>query len=218
MLTEDYFMRMINQAIYVLKKIMGLKTTGHNKEALAEIEQLIELLVGMKASTLKLVDDQNIIDALSAQGEVDPDRLYVVAELYREEGEVLEALDRREEALLSSLRALNFYLEVSLRGGGELFPPPDEHIAALQEKLGGFELPAATLYPLFCYFEEQGRYIKAEQTLERLADDPEIEAETRREQTAFYQRLLEKPDEALEKANLSRQQVQAKLEAITKGD
>jgi hypothetical protein len=218
MLTEDYFMRMINQAIYVLKKIMGLKTTGHNKEALAEIEQLIELLVGMKASTLKLVDDQNIIEALSAQGEVDPDRLYVVAELYREEGEVLEAMDRREEALLSSLRALNFYLEVSLRGGGELFPPPDEHIAALQEKLAGFELPAATLYPLFCYLEEQGLYIKAEQTLERLADDPEIEAETRREQTAFYQRLLKKPDEALDKANLSRQQVQAKLEAITKGD
>jgi hypothetical protein len=214
MLTEDYFMRMINQALYVLKKIMGLKTTGHYQEAQLEINQLLEMLVGLKADLVKQLDDQSLIDSLTQQGKLDSDRLYVVAELFKEEGDLLALAQKPQAAYHSYLRALNFYLEVTLSGGPETLPAPDPQIATLLEALKAVELPADSLYPLFCYFEEAGRYQEGADTLQRLASDPELEAETRKEQASFYERLLAKSDQELSEGGLAREDVQGWLNEI----
>jgi hypothetical protein len=214
MLTEDYFMRMINQAIYVLKKIMGLKTTGHNQEALHEIGQMLEVLLGMNAELLKRLDDQSILDALTQQGRLDLDRLYVIAELYREEGEILAATGLSEDGLLSSLRALSFHLEIALQGGTEMFPPAHEQIDQLLERLKEIDLPTTILYPLSGYLEEQGRYREAGTALDRLAQDPEVLTEARHVQADFYRRLLEKSSQDLERSGMSVHEIKERLDKL----
>ncbi len=45
MLTEDYFMRMINQILAVLTKIIGLKDVGQYQEAQQIVNQSLEQLL-----------------------------------------------------------------------------------------------------------------------------------------------------------------------------
>jgi hypothetical protein len=45
MLTEDYFMRMINQMLAVLTKIIGLKDVGQYQEAQQIVNQSLEQLL-----------------------------------------------------------------------------------------------------------------------------------------------------------------------------
>ena len=63
MLTEDYLMRMINQAIAALLKVAGLKKAGRNQEALEVIEQAFEQLLGLPASLVEQMDEaQRVLD------------------------------------------------------------------------------------------------------------------------------------------------------------
>lgn len=214
MLTEDYFMRMINQAIYVLRKLLGLKSAGRYQDALIEIGAMLEMLLGLRVDLIKRLDDDSLLDSLTQQGALDTERLYVVAELIREEGEILAAMERPEESYLSYLRALNFYVEVALNGGAEGFDPPHDKIEDLVKKLDAFQLPTDTLYPLFCYYEEEGQYGKGDETLARMAGDVEIRDEIKKEQAAYYERLLDIPEQALQKGGLPRDRVLEKLEAL----
>jgi hypothetical protein len=214
MLTEDYIMRMINQAIYVLRKILGLKGAGKYQEALLEIDMMLEALLGLKSSLVKRLDDESILNSLTQQDKLDTDRLYVVAELIREEGEILAEMQREEESALSFLRSLHFYLEVVLSGGAPTFDPPHEHIENLYQKLHVYQLPSETLYLLFCYYEDTGRYGRASNALEKMGSDPETQAEVIQEQIEYFERLLEKTDDALLSGGVTRADIENRLTGL----
>jgi hypothetical protein len=214
MLTEDYFMRMINQALVVLRRILRMKEIGSYQEALAEIDRMLEMLLGLRADLIKQLDDESILAAVSQGEQLDTDRLYVVAELINEEGGILAATNRRAEAAVSYVRALNFYIETVLSGGAPGFEPPGKKIEVLLSNLKGVKLSPDTLYPLFCYYEETGSYAKGEKALSQLAVDPELQAEIHKEQAAYYQRLLQKPDGELQKGGLERSEIEARLRGL----
>jgi hypothetical protein len=214
MLTEDYIMRMINQAIYVLRKILGLKGAGKYQEALLEIDLMLEALLGLKSSLVKRLDDESILNSLTQQEKLDTDRLYVVAELIREEGEILAEMQREEESALSFLRALHFYLEVVLSGGAPTFNLPHEHIKDLFQRLHAYQLPSDTLYLLFCYYEDTGRYARASSVLEKMGNDPKTQAEVIQEQIEYFERLLEKTDEVLLSGGVTRADIEKRLEEL----
>ena len=88
MLTEDYIMRMINQAMSVLLIALGLKKAGQYSEALQTFDQAIESLLGLDAHLVKQLDDSLLLEKLTFLGKLDIDRLLVLADIYREEAEV----------------------------------------------------------------------------------------------------------------------------------
>jgi hypothetical protein len=216
MLTEDYIMRMINQALYALKKILGLKTTGHYQEALYEVEKILEMLFGIRYDIIRLMDDQSLLDVLAQQGPVDSDRLFVSGELFREEAEIRELMGLTEESYLGYIRALHFYLESALVDNFRELTPPHQQIEALRKKLEPVDLPADTLYPLFCYYEEEGRFVEGEKTLDRMKKLEDLAGETQKEQIAFYERLLEKTDADLSSGGMDRKSIEEKLSGLRK--
>ena len=116
MLTEDYFMRMINQMLAVLTKIPYLKEAGQYQEAQQIINQSLEQLLGMPSDLLKQMDDSSVMNILTTQGELVSDRLYMVANLYELEGDLLTDQNRINDAYLDYLRALTFYLDIAIKG------------------------------------------------------------------------------------------------------
>jgi hypothetical protein len=92
MYTDDYILRMINQAVAVLAKVMGLHKEGKNQEALVAIDQALEGLIGFDAYLIKQLDDNGLQDMLTFQGEVDTDRMVVVGDLFRVRGDTLASL------------------------------------------------------------------------------------------------------------------------------
>lgn len=211
MLTEDYLMRMLRLAVAALARIAGLKKAGQYQDALDEIERTMEQLFGMRASTLISLDDESLLAALRREGEPDPEQITIVADLFREEGEILSAQKDAQRGAMSSLRALSLYLEAALAEGQEAPAGLEQKIQTVLQGLSRFELPPDTRYSLFCYDEQKGSYKEGEQQLLELMRVPGWKEDIPSELEAYYRRLLDLPAEDLSKGGMTQEQVKDNL-------
>jgi tetratricopeptide (TPR) repeat protein len=205
MLTEDYILRMISQAISVLLYIAHLKENRQYQQAQQAIDQSLEQLLGLRADLLKLLEDKSIFLMLTHQEQLDVERVVVIAELFKVEGDILADQDRLVESRQSYLRALNFYLEVGLT---EQTGPSSPSLTAI------LPLPDDIQWSLFNFYELSADYARAGAALEELAGRPGVYTDLQPEMIAFYQRLLTLPPTELSRNHLDREQVQAKLDRI----
>ena len=153
MLTEDYIMRMINQAMSVLLIALGLKKAGQLNEALQSFDQAIETLLGLDAHLVKQLDDSLLLEKLTFLGKLDIDRLLVLADIYREEAEVYSLQGQSESSQFAAQRSLRLYLEVAL--AGEVIPNLEiiQKIEPLRLKLAAPTLPFETRLALLDYLD-----------------------------------------------------------------
>ncbi len=211
MLTEDYLMRLINQAIAALLYIVGLKQSGQYQEALQAIDQTLEQLIGLRADLIRRLEDRKLLDSLTLQGRLDTARLLLVADLFNEEADILARQNHPEESYWSQLRALNFYLEVFFNDGISRDAKLPEKIKAAAGMLDGRQLPLDTLVSLFSYHEQSNNYAGASRDLDLLLETPGGRSDLLDEARDFYRRLLDMPDEELDWGGISRDQVKQKL-------
>lgn len=212
MLTEDYFLRMINQMLAVLTQILYHKDAGQYQEAQILIDQSLEQLLGVRPDLLKQMDDASLLRLLTSQGELDPDRLAMVAELYKLEGDLLVAQNKIQEAETDYQRSLTFYLEIRLNGNPQDLYNLENKINELYQKLSGRELPVEVLYLLFDYYEQQGDFASVEQQISGLLKKDDQLQVILPGIIAYYDSIMEKSDRDLAAGGISRAHVRARLE------
>jgi len=153
MLTEDYIMRMIAQAIAVLLTALGLKRSGRYREALQSFDQAIETLLGLNANLAKQLEDRALLDLLTFQGALDGERVLLLADIYREQAEVFSLTGQPENSRLASQRSLRLYLEAWLAGKTELSVELVHKIETQRRLAGGATMPVETSLGLLDYLE-----------------------------------------------------------------
>jgi tetratricopeptide (TPR) repeat protein len=157
MYSEDFILRMINQAMAVLVKVLGFKQAGQRQEALQAVDQALELLLGLRASLFRQLDEPRMLQMLVLQGRLDVERLAVLADITYEEGDILEQEGRVPESILASRRALRFYLESALTiyalNFSQLPVSVMVKIENLRRRLGREPLPLETRMALVDYYE-----------------------------------------------------------------
>ena len=214
MYTQDFIKRMINQLVAALQMIIGLKAAGQYGQALQAIDQALEQLLGLKADLVRRLADQTILDSLTQDGRLDTDRLSILSDLFREEGDIYAGLKDPAQSFASYVRALNFYIEVALSPDSEELPRPEDKLLDLYFDLKKYQLPSQTLYGMYEFFERNGRYSLASSILSQLADDPDLRADARQELKAFFQRLLGKTDAELEQGDLPRSEIMRRMAGL----
>jgi tetratricopeptide (TPR) repeat protein len=215
---DDYIARIIRQATEALLYAIGLKKKGQYPDALQSIDQALEQLLGLEADLIKQLSDEALLNLLTVQEQLDVERLELVADFFKEEGDILAAGDKPTESRRSYLRALNYYLEVGLDDEVQ-GPTPElaEKIDELAVKLETVFLPDDTLWASFCYYEQAGDFARAEASLSNLADRPETRPDILPELIAFYERMLDKSDEELARSRLTKVELREKLVRAQKG-
>jgi tetratricopeptide (TPR) repeat protein len=211
MYTEDFILRLIRQVGIVLAHVLGRKAAGEYREAVDAIDTFLEEVVGMDAGLVHHLDDDSLLAALSPQGNLDVDRALIVADMLKEQAEILDLQQMTQEAVVRRLRALNLYLEAFLTRGVDGDPVPFDKLEEVLVRFDEQILPFGTLYNLAQYAENLGQYARAERYLLRLAETPEFAPQMEAELTAYYQRLLEQSDSALKLGGLPRETVQQRL-------
>ena len=215
MLTEDYVMRMLNQALAVLLKIAGFKQAGQYKQAQQAIDQELEELLGLKADLVWRLDDEAMLRALTINDQLDVVRLEIISDLFREQGEITGAQGRVDESRECFRRALMGYLEVGLASESkESNVPLNQKIDGLLQTLGQTYLSDDTVWALFCYADQNGDFNEAERALADLAARPGVLADLQPEIIAFYERLLALPPDELSHRGLDRVQLEQKLAQV----
>ncbi len=154
MLTEDYIMRLISQALAVLMTALGLKKAGKNKEALEAFDQALESLLGQKARLVNALDDRAVLDMLTFNGKLDVERLVVLADIYGEEAEVYQLQKQTDSSVFTASRSLRLYLEAALENEASLTKELIHKIEALRLKLNPAALPVETRLALLDYLEK----------------------------------------------------------------
>ena len=218
MYTEDFILRMINQAVAVLLQIAGFRQAKQYQQAQQAIDQSLEQLLGLRADLLKQLDDEVIFRILTLQDRLDIERVVVVAELFQAEGDILADQNRMAESQQSYLRALTFYLEAAL--SDQIIPPPSklaEQVEWLVSQSAILPLPDDIQWSLFNYYERSAEYAKAEAALAELAGRPGLNGDLQPEMIAFYERLLALPPADLARIQLDREQLQDKLDKVRPG-
>lgn len=214
MLTEDYIMRMINQMVAVLAKLIGLKEAGQYQSAQQVIDQSLEQLLGLKPQLLKNMDDDSIVNLLTSQGELGMERLYIIAELYQHEGDILMAQNRTQEALFDYQRALSFYLTLPDNQDSNRSSEIDQKISDLSIKLENINLPVAILYQLFEFYERNAKYETNEEVILRIIDAPQVDSHIIENLISYYERLLEIEGANTSSGGLTRTKVENNLERL----
>ncbi|GAG59264.1 unnamed protein product [marine sediment metagenome] len=214
MLTEDYIMRMINQMVAVLAKLIGLKDAGQYQSAQQVIDQSLEQLLGLKPELLKHMDDSSILNLLTSQGELGTERLYILAELYRHEGDILIAQNRTQEAIFDYQRALFFYLQLPDDQKDQDTSKIKQKITDLFIELENVNLPVEILYQLFDFFERNGEFAFIEDVIARLLKSPEARPHIIPDIITYYEQLLVSSEWEVNSGGLSRAQAEQKLELL----
>jgi tetratricopeptide (TPR) repeat protein len=210
MSSEDYIIRMIRQATAVLARIIGLKNTGQYQEALQNIDQALEGLLGRNADLIRLLDDNSLYSLLMKDDALDVEKLELIADFFREEGDILH-LQGQKNAKLSYIQSLNYYLAVDNNSVTSHPVELNQKVESVLQNIGIENLGTNTLWDLYGHFEKERDFTQAEGMLMGLAALTDSRADALAETKCFYQRLLALSPAELTAGGLSREQIQQKL-------
>ncbi len=213
MLTEDYLMRWIRITTAAIARALGLRAATLYTDAIFLLSQTMHTLVGLSGEMVDSLDDSGVISFLTGPEGVDTDRLTLLGDLIKEQADVYAEQRLLDESTWRYQRALNFYLEVVRQGGPTRVELPYEKILSLSRQLES-NLPPETLFELFSYFENAGRFDEADRILTHLLKQVGPQADLQEAARSFYSGLLAKSDLELVGGGMPRAQVQSRLEKL----
>jgi tetratricopeptide (TPR) repeat protein len=217
MFSEDYVLRIISQAMAALTTVLGLKKAGKYDQAQQVIDQALEQLLGLKSEIIKQLEDSSLLQLLTREQRLDTARLALVADLFKEQGDILVAQKRLAEGRQDYLRALAYMLETGFGDANAQAGELPGKIAGLIENLDLATIPDGMLWTLFCYYEQAGYYLNAGNTLDEMAVHPAVSVDIRPERIAFYERLSQKSAAELAAGGMDSGEVQHRLEQANSG-
>lgn len=216
MINKDYILRMAEKFGRALAIILHLREYNKHEEALLYVDEQLLQATGLTSSFINSVSDEMLIQAISPLGVLSVEKCLWIAVLLKAEGEIYEEQAKTNESYYRYVRSLRLYLlllphEASLQDSNLA-----NDIQELLNKLGDYELPIEIQEKLFSYYENVGKYDKAEDVLFDVLDTHSANGEMIERGRAFYTRLQARSDVELLMGNLSRTEVaegSAQLEA-----
>jgi len=219
MIRQDYIMRMIEQMVKVLAKILFNKEAGNYNAAVNNIDAAFNSITGLDYNMINDLSANDIISILkmSKDDAAVSIKCIVIAKLLKEKIDIAKLnSDENSRLVYNYQKAISLYLEGILNKKNveidlsEYYLDVKEIVKIIED-----EIPQNTRYRLFKFYELIGEYDKAENELFRLKNlnYPHIE-----EEGIIFFRNLEKLSEIdLMKGNLSKEEVARGLADLTKG-
>ncbi|MFH0988696.1 MAG: DUF6483 family protein [bacterium] len=211
MIERDYILRIINDLARVLSKVLLHKENKRYDEAQRDMTAAGKLLLGADPAFLDALSTDELIRLLRLSDRFDIEKCLLMAELLRERGEVAMLQQHEAEGVRGLIRSLTLYLELHSEFRDTLPKEISLRVSQLITSLAEFELPADLQWRLVRYYELQGQFARAEDTLFQLLG---MDASYYDEAKKFYNRLAVKTDEELERGNLPREELKSGLASI----
>jgi hypothetical protein len=216
LIRRDYILRMIEEFIRALARINALKKDRRWDEAADAIDLEFKRLTGQGAQAVGRLPETELL-ALAIAGEPTQavrDKTLILTSLLKEAGDIAVGQGRSVEGRDAQLKALHLLLETLARGEvfeyPEFAPKVEVFLAALQPD----PLPLRTLAMLMQHYERGGEFAQAENILFAMIDTEPPNAAIIEFGTAFYRRLLNQSNVALEAGNLPRAEVEQGLKEL----
>ncbi len=211
MFERDYILRMFTLLGRALSRVLFFRETKSYDSALLELENASLSLLGMNTDTLERLPVEGLKGVLASDSDLMQPRLYTAGVILKEKGEILSLTEGEDGSVTMFIKSLRLMTE-QLRGLNEVDGNKGiGNVDALIARLKEYELPPDLMLRLVDYYEYSGRYGKAE---DKVFEMVEGHPETLPAAISFYERLLTKSDDELEKGNLPRDEAETALREL----
>lgn len=206
MIRRDYFMRMVQELTQALARVLFLKKTQEFPRALDEIENVLTRFWNLTPEQIRTFTLERWIEQCRQEQGPMGEKLLALADLFNEQEEMYGEEHNISESHRSGAISLGLYLEAVAQPDTVISVDLLEKIEQLLERCQGPPLPAEVSRRLLAYFETRGMLDKAENILFEWLDSGDPDAATAG--LAFYDRLMTRNNEELERCGLPREEVE----------
>jgi tetratricopeptide (TPR) repeat protein len=212
MLKSSLTSELVKKFIEALEKILKYKKEGKNDEALSLINDTFKELFRLDSKFFNSFSDENLMDMIKTDGTINADKCIMMAELLKEEGEIYETQENFNEAFYLNLKSINLLLEAYINKDNNCdLQNYFSDIDLIIEKISDYKLPNVLESKIIEYYIIINKYDKAEDTLYVILENNNFSKDSVEKGIAFYEQLLSKDDETLEKGNLPREEIHDSL-------
>ncbi len=211
MFQKDYILRMIEQFVKVIAKVLFNKESKNYGTALEEIQENYLTVFGIDKELILASSAEDIISLLKLRGGAKPEVILMLAEFLKEEANLHKEVNQlqHEEIDKINCKALSLFYEVVLNDSKYQTKEHYEKIDSLIKAAERFCRQPDLMVKTILYFELKGEYDEAENILFELIGLSAAAAA--KEGENFYDRLKSRSDEELAKGNFSRDEVEQGL-------
>lgn len=211
MTQRDYILRLAEEIGRAFAQILYHKQIKDYTGALNFIDEQYRQTLGMGAGFIHSVPEETLLAMLTSLGVLNTEKCWLLATLLKAEGEIYEEQNNEGESYYCYLKSLNLFLEVLLLDGNISDIDYVPELEGLLYKLHDYELPVKTELKLLQYYENTGKFARAEAILFEMLNAGTPDKAVIQKGVAFYTRLRKKSDTALSAGNFSRAEVEAGL-------
>ncbi len=213
MIERDYILRMFKLLGQALSRILFLKEIEKYDDALTEIDNATQTLLGLNIDIIERMPVSGLKDILGSDPELLHSRLYTAGALLKEKGQILELQEKHDQVASMYMKSLCLFMEEMPVFENLDYKKRVETIDFVIDRLSEYEIPIELKKRLAVYYEKTGKYDKMEDIIfEIIEDDPGF----LQNGISFYERLLLKSDAELDDGALPRIEVQEGLAELQK--
>src|ERR1041385_6291719 len=112
MIKHDYILRLIEELVQVVARILRLHERGENDAALSAIDDALLKFVGLELRFIDALSLADLVALMRPRIDLDLSRCIVLADLLKARGDVRTSMGEVEAGLDSYVKSLTLYLEI----------------------------------------------------------------------------------------------------------
>ncbi|WP_186430558.1 DUF6483 family protein [Clostridium sp. BSD9I1] len=207
MLKSNFSKRLTNQFEESFEEVLNLTNDKDYDAALRLIDETFSNLFRLNSLFFNSMSNDNLIDILKVGGEIEKDKAIIISKLLEQRAHILAIQGKDNESFYIYIKALNLFIEAFLCDKETDLDRYFQDIPDIIEKTSGYVLSQETLQRIISYYKEVGDFAAGEDYLYELFDATGKDEDSITFAKEFYDSLLKLDDAALEKGNLSREEV-----------
>jgi hypothetical protein len=215
MYEEDYVKRMVQQLAAAVIRLLQLVKAGDTVAARREMDYVLNDLFGVSPSMILTLREEVVFDLVFRGGPADPERVAILADVLRIQGDVTAARGSLDQALPWYEASLRYLIAGTEKLGVRPSPEALDSSEILVRKLLPDGLAPELMASLYALYRGQGRHALASELIVAFADRAGPGAEGVEEAEAYLGELSRMRDDELNECGLTREHVSRLLARVS---
>lgn len=213
MIKNDYLTTKMKELTLIITRVLKSNDSKQLEESRQMVNEAFKKLLGLNSELAGSLSYNDLMKLVGAYESAEAMKFVILAQLLKLDGDMYKAEGENIRSFNIYIKSLIIYIKSALLDS-DCLEQGEEIINEIINEIGEYELPNDSRVLIFKYFELVNKFDKAEDMLFDLLEDTDNEEDIVQEGVNFYERLLEKTEEALEDGNLPLEEVQDGIERL----
>lgn len=215
MYEEDYVKRLIQLLAKAVIRLLRLVKDKDYEAARTEVHYVLNELFGVSESMILALGEEDVLDLVFRGGPPDPERVAVLADVLRVNGDITAGEGRSDQALQWYQASLRYLVTATDKMGFQPTPETLQGFESVIRALAPGSLSADLLASLYALYRGAGNHALASELIVAFTEKTHHEAEGVKEAQAYLAELSKMGDDALRQWGMSRESVSRMLAALS---